>query len=255
MRRVIGGASLTFLALRSLMAQSAPPARSFEVASVKLQLDPKTRPEISTSGPRFDARAKSVYTLILYAYNLRSYQAPSTPPLLALENIRYDITAKAEDTTVPTTDEFRLMLQSLLADRFKLRVHREMREMAVYALVAGKNGPKLQASAADASAGVHYAASGHNYVVTMPKATMASVLDAIENSLLDRPVVDRTGLAGTYDIQMTYAPDIKSRRNAEPDSEDVSIFTAVEKLGLMLVPQKATVEVFLVDHVEKPSVN
>jgi uncharacterized protein (TIGR03435 family) len=146
------------------------------------------------------------------------------------------------------------MMQSLLADRFKLRAHREMREMPVYALVAGKNGPKLQASAASASPAQHYSASGRNYVVTMTKATMASVLDAIENSLLDRPVLDRTGLAGTYDIQMTFAPDIKSRR-AEPDPEDVSIFTAIEKLGLMLVPQKAAVETLIVDHVQKPSEN
>ena len=96
---------------------------------------------------------------------------------------------------------------------------------------------------------------GFSSPVDMTKATMANVLDAIENSLLDRPVLDRTGLAGTYDIQMTYAPDIPSRRNAEPDPEDIGIFTAVEKLGLMLVPQKATVELLVVDRVEKPSGN
>jgi uncharacterized protein (TIGR03435 family) len=252
---VIRGAGLLFWAPWLLLGQSEPPVRHFEVASVKLHVDPTTRPDISTSGLRFDARAKSVLPLILYAYNLRTYQVPSTPALIALENTRYDIAAKAEDTAVPATDEFRLMLRSLLADRFQLRAHHEMREMPVYALVVGKNAPKLRESAPDASPGEHYAASGHNYVVTMTKATMANVLDAIENSLLDRPVLDRTGLAGTYDIQMTYAPDIPSRRNAEPDPEDIGIFTAVEKLGLMLVPQKATVELLVVDRVEKPSGN
>jgi len=103
--------------------------------------------------------------------------------------------------------------------------------------------------------GRYYSASGHNWVTTMQKATMADVLDAIENGLIDRPVVDETGLRGTYDIEMTYTPNLPSRRNAEPDPEDVSVFAAVEKLGLMLAPRKAAVDVLVVDHVEKPSDN
>lgn len=255
MPAVVRSAVFIFLAFGPLLAQSGPPIRQFEVASVKLDEDRRVRPDISTSGARFDAQAKWVYPLILYAYNLRMHQVPTTPALLAMENIRYDIAARADDTTVPTTDEFRLMVRSLLADQFQLRAHRETREMPVYALMVAKNGPRLHESAPAASPGEHYAASGHNYVITTHRATMASVLDAIENSLLDRPVLDKTGLEGTYDIQMIFAPDIKSRRNAEPDPDDVSIFTAVEKLGLMLVPQKATVEVLIVDHVERPSEN
>jgi uncharacterized protein (TIGR03435 family) len=249
-RRVV----FTLFACGPLLGQSTP-AHRFEVASVKLTADLRTRPDISTSGLRFEARAKSVYPLIIYAYNLRSYQVPSTPALLTMENIRYDIAAKAEGAAVPAADEFRLMLQSLLIDRFQLRTHREMREMAVYALTIGKNGAKLRASPPDSSPERHYAASGHNWVVTMHKATMTDVLDAIEMSLIDRPVLDRTGLAGTYDIEMTYAPDVRSRRFTDPDPDDIAIFTAVEKLGLMLVPQKATVEVLVVDHVAKPSDN
>lgn len=253
--RTIRAGLAVFPGLFLLFGQSGPPARRFEVASVKLTADLRTKPDISTSGLRFDARAKSVYPLILYAYNLRSYQVPSTPALLTMENIRYDIAAKADDAKTPTPDEFRVMLQSLLIDRFQLRTHRETREMAVYALVAGKNGPKLHESAPDASPGHHYGASGHNWVTTMHKATIADVLDAIENSLIDRPVVDQTGLTGTYDIEMTYAPNLPSRRNAEPDPEDIGIFAAVEKLGLMLAPRKVTVDVMVVDHVEKPSEN
>jgi uncharacterized protein (TIGR03435 family) len=89
----------------------------------------------------------------------------------------------------------------------------------------------------------------------MTKATMENVLDAIENSLIDRPVVDRTGLDGAYDIEMIYAPETPAKRRSEPDPEDVSIFTAVEKLGLTLIPQKASVEVLIVDRVEKPPEN
>jgi uncharacterized protein (TIGR03435 family) len=255
MPSVIRGVVLVLSACGPLIGQSERPAHRFEVASVKLTADLRTMPDISTSGARFDARAKSVYPLICYAYNLRSYQVPSTPALMTMENIRYDIAAKTEGPAVPAADEFRLMLQSLLIDRFQLRTHRETHEMAVYALTIGKNGVKLRASPPDANPGRHYATSGHNYVVTIHKATMTDVLDAIENSLIDRPVLDRTGLEGTYDIEMTYSPNLPSRRFATPDSDDITIFTAVEKLGLMLVPQKATVEVLVVDHVEKPSDN
>jgi uncharacterized protein (TIGR03435 family) len=81
------------------------------------------------------------------------------------------------------------------------------------------------------------------------------VVNAVSNSFLDRPVVDKTGLTGTYEINLTYTPATRANLS-EPDLSDISIFTAVqEQLGLKLEPQKGTVEVLVVDHVEKPSVN
>jgi uncharacterized protein (TIGR03435 family) len=238
-----------------LFGQPVPPVRAFEVASVKPHEASRTLPGISTSGPRLNADAANLVRLIMYAYNLRGYQVSGAPLHLALGEARYDIVAKAEGDAAPTKDEFRRMLQLLLADRFKLKVHRETRKMPVYALVAGKNGPKFKQSAPDASPGTHYAASDRNYQVTIPKATMDDVLTAIENSLIDRPVVDKTGLTGTYDIKMTYAPDIKANR-ATPDLRDIGIFTAVERqLGLKLEAQKAMVEILAVDRVEEPSGN
>src|SRR5580658_3035508 len=144
-----------------LLAQPATSSRPFEVASVKPHTGPG-RVGISTSGPRLNAEPANLWALIAYAYNLKTYQIPSTPPLSALGNEYYDIVAKAEGDGAPTKDEFRGMLQLLLADRFKLAVHRETREIPVYALVVGKNGPKLKPSAPDASADTHFAASGRN---------------------------------------------------------------------------------------------
>ncbi len=115
------------------------------------------------------------------------------------------------------------MLQVLLADRFKLKVHREPCEMPVYALVVGKNGPKFKESAPEAVPDIHYGASGRNYEVTMPKAAIDDVLTAIENSLIDRPVLNQTGLKGTYVIKMTYTPNTPPNRRSEPDPEDISI--------------------------------
>jgi uncharacterized protein (TIGR03435 family) len=241
--------------LSGLFAQPAPPVRAFEVASVKLDEAPRTMPGISTSGPRLNAEAANLRRLIMYAYGLMNYQISGTAPVLTQATPRYDIVAKAEGDAAPTKSEFRQMLQLLLADRFKLKVHRETREMPVYALVVGKNGPKFKESAPDASPDTHYAASDRNYLVTMSKATMDDVLTAVENSLIDRPVVDKTGLTGTYDIKMTYAPDIRANRET-PDLSHIGIFTAVERqLGLKLEAQKAMVEILVVDHVEEPSRN
>jgi uncharacterized protein (TIGR03435 family) len=255
MIRAIGSASLIVWMSSGLFGQSAPPLRAFEVASVKPHEASRTMPGISTSGPRLNADAANLVRLITYAYNLRGYQVSGAPPHLALGDARYDIVAKAEGDSAPTKDEFRQMLQVLLADRFKLKVHRETRQIPVYQLVVGKNGLKFKESAPDASPGAHYAASDRNYQVTIPKATMDDVLTAIENSLLDRPVLDKTGLTGTYDIKMTYTPNIKANRETV-DLSDISIFTAVEQqLGLKLEAQKAMVEILVVDHVEEPSRN
>jgi uncharacterized protein (TIGR03435 family) len=253
--RAIASASWIVCISSGLLAQSAPSIRPFEVTSVKLHQGPG-RIGINTSGPRLNAEPANLVNLIAYAYNLKYYQVVHTPPLAALADNFYDIVAKAEGDVAPTKDEFRGMVQLLLADRFKLRVHRETREIPVYVLLVGKNGPKFKPSAPDASADTHYAASGRNWETTIPKATMDDVLKAIENSILDRPVLDQTGLKGTYDVRMAYTPNIPSNRGTEPAPDDISVFTAVEvQLGLKLEAQKAMVEVLVVDRVEKPSEN
>lgn len=196
----------------------------------------------------------TVGRLIVWGYGIKNYQL-SVAPNVTLTDTMYDVAAKAEGDAAPTPDQFRQMLQALLADRFKLKAHREDREMQVYALVAGKNGPKLKPSAPDANPMGRMQVEGRNYHATRAKATMDDVVQAIVNSFLDRPVVDQTGLTGTYVLDLTYAPDLQKNR-AEPDPSDISIFTAVqEQLGLRLEPQKASIEVLVIDAVEKPSAN
>jgi uncharacterized protein (TIGR03435 family) len=190
----------------------------------------------------------------MYAYKVRNFQVADTAALAALKDIPYDIQAKAEGETAPSEMEFRQMLRSLPAERFQLRVHGEMRETAVYALTAGKNGPKFRESRADVSSTGHIGISGRNNVVTLPRITMADFAAELANAFLDRPVVDRTGLTGTYEITLTYTPQNKVMRG-EPDPADISIWTALqEQLGLRLVP-KAEIEFLAVEHVEKPTAN
>jgi uncharacterized protein (TIGR03435 family) len=254
MIRAIGGASLIVWILSGLFGQSSPPARAFEVASIKPHQGPLLRMDISTSGLRLNTEGANLFMLIMYAYHLKNYQVSGTTPLMA-DDSRYEITAKAEGEAAPTEDEFRQMLQSLLAGRFKLKVHREMREMPVYELMVGKNGPRFKQSAPDASPGAHYHRTGRNNEITIPKATLDDVISAIANSMIDRPVLDRTGLTGTFDIKLTYTPDVKSNRDSEPDPSDINITAVQDQLGLKLEAQKAMVEILAVDHVEKPSEN
>jgi len=211
---------------------------------------------VSTSGLRLNADAANLRMLMMYAYNIRNDQVSGSVPLLTVGDTRYDIVAKAEGGDVPTKAEFRTMVQLLLADRFKLSYHRESRETPVYVLLVGKNGPKFKQSAPDANPVAHYHWTGRNNEITIPKAAMDDVLGAIANSMLDRPVIDKTGLTGTYDIKLTYTPDLKSNRDSEPDLNDISVFTAVQsQLGLKLEPQKAMVEYLVIDHAEQPSGN
>lgn len=148
------------------------------------------------------------------------------------------------------------MVQSLLEQRFRLRLHREKREIPVYEMVVTKSGPKLKPAAPEADIVPHNSASGRNWVVKVGSMSTKRLAELVENQgFVGRPVIDQTGLAGNYAVQLAYTPDIPPNRGSDaPD--DISIFTAlVEQLGLRLQPAKAMVDTIVVDHVEKPSAN
>jgi uncharacterized protein (TIGR03435 family) len=169
----------------------------------------------------------------------------------------YDIEAKVEGS--PTDDELRLMFQRPLEDRFKLRVHRETREMAVYDLVAAKGGAKLTPAVEDSKlaiegkllpAGTHALLMGRDGGHLMGKgAAMAQLVDTLSRGI-GGPVTDKTGLQGTYDYDVAYARDDK------PGDTGSSLPVAIQNaLGLKLERGKGPVEIVVVDHVEKPSQN
>jgi uncharacterized protein (TIGR03435 family) len=230
---------------------------SFEVASVKVHQGPsRGRPGVFTSGTRLEANARTVVALLMFAYNVRSDQVAATRALDPFGDTFYDLDARAPGETPPAAEDFRLMMQSTLAERFRLKMHREMREMAVYEMVVTKNGPKFKPGAPDANAVPKNVASGRNWGVTVGSIGMKGLAELIENQgFVGRHVIDKTGLAGNYAIQLTYTPDIPPNRGTDvPD--DISIFTAlVEQLGLRLEPAKAMIDTIVVDRVEKPTDN
>jgi uncharacterized protein (TIGR03435 family) len=230
---------------------------AFEVASIRVrQGAPQWK--FNISGTRLTIESYTLFGLVKEAYDLQNYQIQMTgaPPLLLSNDTLYDITAKAEGDGTPTRAQFRQMLQALLADRFELKVHREPVETPVYALIVGKGGPKFKPSSPDADPTVRVGCSPNcrsNYVFTMPRATME---DLTRQLFTERPVMDQSGLVGTFDIKVTYKPWYTMISGAEPDLNDISVFTAVQdQLGLRLESRQATVEMLVVDHVEKPSEN
>lgn len=157
------------------------------------------------------------------------------------------------------------MLQALLADRFKLAMHRESREEPVYALVVGKNGPKLTASAIEAKncdERCHSLNGGQGRGIHARAIDTADLGQFLEN-FADRPVIDRTGLSGLFDVDTTgWLPMRGKPGQTGGKAEDGSdmdtmptMFTVVEGLGLKLESQKAPVETIVVDRVERPSEN
>jgi len=210
------------------------------------------RPE---PGGRFTARSITVKLLINVANNTEDYQVSGGPSWIGSE--KYDAVAQAGHDV--SRDELRMMLRTLLADRFKLKLRQETREMSVYSLVVGKNGPKLQeVDPQTPRAGFRWSGT---QMIGAP-ATMAQLAVALGISL-HCPVLDNTGLSGKYNFKLEWSPMNKPARLPGDDRDIVasdpsgpSLFTALqEQLGLKLQSQKGSGTFFVIEHVERPSEN
>jgi uncharacterized protein (TIGR03435 family) len=155
------------------------------------------------------------------------------------------------------------MLRTLLSERFKLSFHREPKEFSIYALEVDKGGPKLKESTAAASdppqliSTVYPPARIH---LPAKNVMMSDFVSLLQRALLDRPVVDRTGLTGRYDFDLDWAPDETQFGGEVPvapaDAQALPFFTAIEEqLGLHLEATRGTVEALVIDHAKPPSAN
>jgi bla regulator protein blaR1 len=157
--------------------------------------------------------------------------------------------------------ETRLMMQSLLADRFQMKAHFETREMPVYELLVAKGGPKLKENP-DLTKARYKAGGGGILGTAVPIQNLIDVLEAAAD-VDGRKIVNKTGLTGQYDISLKWTPlQAAAASGAAGGStpaggdEGVSFFTALEEqLGLKLVPTKAPGQVLVIDHIERPSEN
>ena len=234
---------------------AAPAGPQFEVASVKLVKHPVPVHPYMLDVKHGTVTIDAVPLRLIISVAYRTSQVRGGPGWL--DDDRYDILAKTGNPNI-TRDEVRPMLQGLLADRFKLAFHRETRQLPVYTLEVGKNGPKLQAAKDDERGGVNSSEESGRLHLSFQKWPMASLATSL-SGLLGNPVVDKTGLTGTYDIKLDFMRDsARPAAGAEPAAGDggPSLFTALdEQLGLKLEERKGPVEVMVIDHVEHASEN
>ncbi len=246
-------AFLSLLAVGSFLAGAAAQKPAFEVStirpsreSVKFEHDGKTE----FSGDTLRMQDVTVDTCIKLAYHVQDRQIAG-PDWLVSD--RFDITAKTDGPSDEAA--MKQMLQSLLADRFGLSFHHELREMNVIVLTVAKSGAKLTpARAPDAKPFRENSANG-TIAKSMPVADFADFL----SGPLQIPIVDRTGLAGKYDFTLDFTPYLpdpaKNMDGTRPDTTAILKAALKDELGLKMMGGKAPVDVLVVDHVEKPSQN
>jgi uncharacterized protein (TIGR03435 family) len=239
------------------MAADADP--SFEVATIRLSDPATTAVGFRVGGRKFSVLSTSLSVLIQFAYGVDDKQIVGAPDWLA--NDKYDIIGVPDQEGQPSSAQWKTMVQKLLADRFKLMFHHDKRALSVYALSVGKAGSKLTKSESSGpliSFSFETAAGGISLPVK--NATMAEFARVMQTGVLDRPVVDQTGIEGRYDFVLKWAPDDSQFGGHPPASQaDVplpSLFTAIqEEVGLRRDAVKAPVDVLVIDRVEKPSAN
>jgi uncharacterized protein (TIGR03435 family) len=232
------------------------PARlEFEVASVK-QGRAGARgnsTEIAPGGERFTATNASLKLLIMTAYGVTDRQVSGGPNWVNTEY--YDIDAKTDRPA--SRERICLMLQTLLTDRFQLKLHRETKELPMYVLTVEKAASRLRENKSGDKPQVRTGDSGQVVFQSFPMAQLAWFLSV----RLRRDVMDKTELKGGYDFELAYTPDTPSfgdgAVNVPPaDPNRPGILDAVrDQFGLTLQPQKAPVEIFVIDHAEKPLEN
>ncbi|NYF78870.1 M56 family metallopeptidase [Granulicella arctica] len=263
------------------------PLPSFEVASIR-PWKPSSPPPSPDSGgfPRKVMMASPVggggqttdrvnfigqtEILIESAYNLpiaSGRRIVGGPDWLYSQSNRYEIQAKIEDslyaamqkmTPAQQREQVDLMEQSLLADRFKLKVHFETREMPVYALVVAKSGSKLTPAEDGEPSNLFNLESEQGGEMTARAVTLDEFVRSPLLRVGGRLVVDQTGLKGRYDFNLKWRSEqiAASGAGQEGGTDAPSLFTAIqEQMGLKLVPTKGPVEVLVVDHIERPSAN
>lgn len=221
-------------------------AQQFEVVSVKPSKAEANAPMgIKTGHDRLEGYNVTLQRCIIGAYGVGPHQIVGGPDWLNTD--RFEILAKAEN---PINDDaqFMLMLRDVLADRFKLALHRETKTMEAYVLEVAKNGPKLEKTEPGESV-TNSATNRGTRSIDARHTDMDSFAKLLARAV-DLPVVNHTGLEGQFNFKLQWA------RESVIQLEGPSIYTAIqEQLGLRLHAQKTAVEVLMIDHAEKPSEN
>ncbi len=251
------------------MAADADP--NFEVATIKPNNTGATSMQgLTVRGRNFATRASSLADLISFAYEVQVKQIVNAPDWY--DKDRYDIAAVPEQEGVPSPVQLRGMIKKLLADRFQLTFHHDKREMSAYVLTVSKDGHKLKPTQLQGPLpGIGIRPGTGGITLNMINATIGDFTGFLQILVLDRPVVDRTGIQGRFDYQCTFTPDdsqfgghppqIPNQGNNATATDTAapaapSLYDALQQeLGLKLSAEKTSVDVIAIDHVGKPTAN
>lgn len=242
-------ALVSFVSTSFFAQTSQPHVTAYEVVSVKPSIAGEDEPaQTNIAGNRFIAKNLSLRDMVEMAYDMATDDRIANLPPWG-HSARFDIQATFEETKVHhgELEQTRIIVADLLADRFQLRSHFEKRVRPVYFLVADKGGSKVdRAGVADklemnlGFGDIHLRAAAMTYLVQ--GVTL----------MVGRPVIDKTGLTGLYNIDLKCASD----QLADTGEARPTVFAALRnQLGLRLVPSKAPVDILVVDRLERPSAN
>ena len=262
---------ILILILAAIPVASAQPPMQFEVASIKPSASsPMGEHRISVGiapGGRLSVQGANVRMLMSIAYGVKEHEIVGGPSWVDTD--RYDINAKPDAASLSgpvTQEQMRPMIQALLSERFKLATHSESKEATVYALVAGKNGPKLTETDPAAGANNRQVRMGNGSLnaTGVPLQFLADSMSRI----LNRTVVDKTGLKARYDFKLEWTPDESTSLRLPglpapggdgpppPEARGPSLFNALEEqLGLRLNTEKGQISTIVIDKIEKPTEN
>jgi bla regulator protein blaR1 len=244
------------------MAADANP--SFEVATIKPSVPNRPGKGFGFRADRFRTVNTNLNDLIAFAYGLHAKQIVGAPDWFGTD--LFDIEAKPDTEGRPSQKQMADMVQKLLADRFKLTFHKDKKELAVYVVSVAGGEPKMRKSAAAPTDPPAFFFRQLGDLVVRNQ-TMGDFATWMQSGVMDRPVVDQTGLTGKYDFELKWTPDESqfgqfrgTGVTIPPPTDEANappgLYTAIqEQLGLKMGPAKIPDDVIVIDHAEKPTPN
>ncbi|HVW12110.1 MAG TPA: TIGR03435 family protein [Bryobacteraceae bacterium] len=222
-------------------------AESFDVVSVKPNASSQGRSTEQTNSGHVMAENITAISMIEQAFGVRAFQISGGPGWMITDG--FDVNATTGTTKDLNDIELQPYWESLLTGRFRMKYHRESKEMQVYSLTVAKSGAKLTGHQGGGDTSTHISNGRDRVSVTSTNISMTSFAGLLGRRL-DRMVIDKTGLSGSYDVSVDWAPE------ASTDTDEASIFTALQdQLGLKLESGKAPVEIIVIDGLERPGDN
>ena len=232
----------------------AQTSSQFEVAAITPEPTPRNYVRLQPAGQHFHVEGATGAVLIRYAYDVKDFQLAGGPDWIYDRNVQFKIEATFEGD--PRIDRIRGMLRELLASRFQLKVHTDHREGQLFELSVARGGPRAVPSKQDNPA----RRGCLPYPAECTDVSMADFADYLSSVVLSQVVVDRTGVAGRYDLKVSWSPDnTQFRGNGGTgffSGAGPSLFTALqEQAGLQLRPSKGPIPTLVVDTISSPTEN